>query len=960
MHRIDALRAVCKGNVPDEGDTLVELAGGRVSSFADLASIVTDLRSARLQPGALRFSSNDISEDIPPDSNLSIVEYVDGKRWVRIWFRRGDSSPVDGWVPLSTASVGGVSLSLLSFVSQGLVLLVAGIACWVRPQDQPVRTFLALCSVSLVSYVAGNHWWVIAGNAWLIVPFSFCAVMLPAVLLHFAIVCPSPKPFYFRHTLPTLLGVYAVPALLAMTVAGLILAVVLLVGPYPQGPFGATLTRVSSDVALGLMHPLRTLIFMALGLAAVYFLATLAILIWSDRNARNALEKNQVRPLMFAALVAVAPVAYTFYLAVFHHAYFAFGGARLPMFFASLAFLLAYGVGIARYKLMLIDQVVSRGVWYYACSNGLTILVCALIAVGCVNGLQQDLSLFGHTVPVIAALMLSVLVLVTFRDALQQLLDRRFFSEKYQLDRALQRMNRVVTSVLEPEAVAESLLTSCREVLRVDHAILYMRRGERPQFRLTSVVGRHDAPLQLQIEDDVVGLLTQDILLQRIPSGESPAQQLIRRTGSQVVYGLEQRGQLTGLVALGPKPNGAAYTAEDVAFVTAMGRIAAVALHCVRVQEDVSRLNEDLRLKMDKIADQSRQITALQHELAAASRATTPTADPGQFNRDLIKGDSASMQQVLEVARKVAPSQSSVLLRGESGTGKELLARLLHQNSSRAAGPLVIAHCAAMSPALLESELFGHKKGAFTDAREDRQGRFAIAEGGTLFLDEIGDISLDVQVKLLRVLQERTYEPVGSNETRTADVRIIAATHRNLEQLIVEGKFREDLFYRLNVISITLPPLRDRRDDLFELSLHFLRVASEKSGKSVLQIEDEAFKVMQAHDWPGNIRELQNVIERAVVLTESDRIRLQDLPSDFRSPGMRPQLPSLPAPGRTPPLALPRQLALRRQTVNPLGNEREQLIQALERHGGNKTEAARTLGMPRSTFFSKLKKHGLA
>lgn len=254
---------------------------------------------------------------------------------------------------------------------------------------------------------------------------------------------------------------------------------------------------------------------------------------------------------------------------------------------------------------------------------------------------------------------------------------------------------------------------------------------------------------------------------------------------AELVHGLTLDGELTGLVALGAKPGGGGYTAEDATFLTAVSRLTGVALHCAKVHGDITRLNEDLQLKIDKISEQSRQIELLQGQLAGEAR-PRELAATSEFRRDGIKGNSPAMQQVLATVRKVAGSESSVLIRGESGTGKELLAKAIHDNSDRRDGPLVTVHCAALSPSLLESELFGHVKGAFTDAREDKIGRFALADGGSLFLDEIGDVSLDVQVKLLRVLQERTFEPGRrksvddgrrppdcrhASESRTADCR---------------------------------------------------------------------------------------------------------------------------------------------------------------------------------------------
>jgi transcriptional regulator with GAF, ATPase, and Fis domain len=304
--------------------------------------------------------------------------------------------------------------------------------------------------------------------------------------------------------------------------------------------------------------------------------------------------------------------------------------------------------------------------------------------------------------------------------------------------------------------------------------------------------------------------------------------------------------------------------------------------------------------------------------------------------------------------RKVAASPSAVLIRGESGTGKELVARAVHDNSPRSSKPFVKVHCAALSPTLLESELFGHVKGAFTGASGNKVGRFEMANGGTLFLDEIGDISADVQIKLLRVLQEKIFERVGSSEPVRVDVRIVTATHQDLERLIREEKFRDDLFYRLNVIPISVPPLRERREDVPELVQHFLRHLSAQAGRPVPEVEDEAMDALRNFAWPGNIRQLRNVIERAVVVADAGLIGIGHLPDEVSAPRLstadEPRLPVLAVPKRRGPSI--REERLRR--------EREELVRALADARGNKAEAARALDIPRSTLLSRMQKHGLS
>ena len=247
-----------------------------------------------------------------------------------------------------------------------------------------------------------------------------------------------------------------------------------------------------------------------------------------------------------------------------------------------------------------------------------------------------------------------------------------------------------------------------------------------------------------------------------------------------------------------------------------------------------------------------------------------------------IIGKSSALQEVFRILAKVAPSDSTVLVTGESGTGKELLVRALHRNSTRVGKPFVPINCGAIPRELLESELFGHEKGAFTGAIRTKVGRFELAQGGTLFLDEIGELSLEMQVKLLRVLQERVIERVGGTETIAVDFRLVAATNKNLQEEIVAGRFREDLFYRLNVVNIHLPPLRERREDIAILASHFLRKFSLENNRQVNGFTPGAIDYLCAYEWPGNVRQLENVIERCVVLSSRDVIDVDDLPPELR------------------------------------------------------------------------------
>jgi DNA-binding NtrC family response regulator len=309
-----------------------------------------------------------------------------------------------------------------------------------------------------------------------------------------------------------------------------------------------------------------------------------------------------------------------------------------------------------------------------------------------------------------------------------------------------------------------------------------------------------------------------------------------------------------------------------------------------------------------------------------------------RFRMEHVIGESSPIREVFEVVQQVAPTRATVLLEGESGTGKELIAKTIHQLSPRARQPLVTVHCVALSPTLLESELFGHEKGAFTGAHERRIGRFEQAQGGTLFLDEIGEIDPTLQVKLLRFLGERTFERVGSNKTLTADVRLIAATNKNLAGLVTAGTFREDLYFRLRVVEISLPPLRERPEDIPLLAHAFLREFAAENQKPVSAFAPEALEVLARYRWPGNVRELRTAVEHAVVLCRGERITARDLPPAVRQ---GPTVESAAA-------------VVTRGDLTVHEAEKELITRALKETAGNRTTAARKLGMSRRTLHRKL------
>ncbi|AFS54148.1 sigma-54 interaction domain-containing protein [Leptospirillum ferriphilum] len=365
----------------------------------------------------------------------------------------------------------------------------------------------------------------------------------------------------------------------------------------------------------------------------------------------------------------------------------------------------------------------------------------------------------------------------------------------------------------------------------------------------------------------------------------------------------------------------------EISLVDALGRRRVLRLNTALLKDSSGKVFGGVEIFHD-----ISQIVALKEELK------------GRYSFGRIIGRSEKMQEIFDLLPVIAQSKSTVLIEGESGTGKELVAHALHENSPRREGPFVKLNCAALSEGVLESELFGHVKGAFTGAVQSRPGRFELASGGTLFLDEIGEISPSMQVKLLRVLQEEEFERVGGTKTVKVDVRVIAATNRDLKQAMEEGSFRKDLYYRLRVIPVTLPPLRERQGDLPLLIQSFIERYNAELGKNIQGLTSEAMKVLFNYHYPGNIRELQNIIEHAALLCNDSRIDLRHLPGDL-----------LPVQSQSSFL----ELAMMEE--NPVRYVEKELIRmAMAESGGNISEVARKLSMGRSTLWRRLKEMKLA
>ncbi len=424
----------------------------------------------------------------------------------------------------------------------------------------------------------------------------------------------------------------------------------------------------------------------------------------------------------------------------------------------------------------------------------------------------------------------------------------------------------------------------------------------------------------------------------------SEAMSLLEKHQVAAIVSDQRMPAMTGLELLGqarkmrPDAVGVLLTAYGDVPMLAQAINSGLVYRYVQKPFEAADLGSAIRQAVEKhhlMIENRRLVDALARQNEYFNREERATWNDGE-----IVGQSPPLEAALELVRKVAPTPATVLLRGESGTGKELIARMIHSLSPRAGKAFVRVNCAALASSVLESELFGHERGSFTGAVALRRGRFELAHEGTLFLDEVGDMSSELQVKLLRVLQEREFERVGGAETLKVDVRVISATNRDLEAAMAAEAFREDLFYRLNVFPIRVPSLRERPGDIEGLAGHFLARFVAAFGRSITGLQDAAVEKLCAYEWPGNVRELENVIERAVILSRGPEIDADDL--DF---GQRP------LPEREPPRLLDPALA---------EMERKRLEDAMEKHHGHKSDVARELGINRSTLYYRLRKHGIA
>lgn len=883
-------------------------------------------------------------------SNRSAFTDEIGQRWIKVQFAH-DGKVASLWCRVSRITHEALLPSVLWIVLETGLFFIGAIIYWKRPRDVGARLFYLQLLVAIGAYMGGYHWARICTQPVLTFTYILCAVLLPAVNLHFFIAFPNPKRFVRARPFTTWSGIYGVPLIfLAMILTGYFAVRWLLH------------TGGSPEQVNGTLGWLRDIIFTYFAVAILWYVASIVALVHSYVTARESVERDQLRWILVGSMLALVPFGYTLYLANWHPGELSSGAAIWPMFAASACFTLSFAIGITRYRLLQFDQILGSGLAYVLVSFFAAMIYCALVVIA--------MLLFGGRGPSLeqaawvsgSALVLSISLDVA-RTRLRKYLDRRYRKDKIQLDQILQKFGEAVEHLVDTPTMARRLLQVTTELYGYPQGAVYLR-SESGNFDLAAALGIGAAPPILSAESPLVAAVKERNTAERLALPPvHPVRRELARTRCDIAVGMTHENELRGMLLLARAP-GQPPTANEGKRLSAFAPMAALALAGAEVRSSVEELNRELQGKVEKISEQQRRIFSLQQQLIAQTRRmptpalegedrTVETKEPAALSS--MVGSSPALQHVLDLVPRVSANNSAVLIRGESGTGKELLARALHDLSPRASGPFVKVHCAALAPGILESELFGHVKGAFTGALRDKPGRFEAAHEGTLFLDEIGDISADLQTKLLRVLQEKTFERVGSNEPVRVDVRLVTATHQDLDRLIRDGRFRADLYYRLNVITLNMPALRDRAEDVLELAHHFLRAHAAKCNKKLESIDDDALLALRDYAWPGNVRELENVIERAVVIAQGPMITLADLPNEVTLPRGRSTNASRDA--MTYAAAPVNAVGLARQARH--ARERLEIQRALDETGWNRTEAARRLGLARSTLLSRMKKFGL-
>jgi transcriptional regulator with GAF, ATPase, and Fis domain len=876
------------------------------------------------------------NQEIRNQADVFVFKYLLQNEPYSIVYRRGASTLTGQLIPdapvFPFSTLFGVILSTL-FLGLGLTVYLK------KSWDPGARIFYLLISCLSAACLGLVNVGDFINKA---TPIMFILpVLIPPLSLHLRLIFPERIGIIARY--PRLLALIYLPFLLGALYGYFLI-------------FKAKLLYHQGQSDLGIYHQFDLLVKLFLGLLLVYMVMGFVLLARTLLTNRPPEVKRQIKWIFWGDVIAVVLLFAGLPLIFQEITFYSSGARNLPftLIFATLAYLVANALAIFKYRLMDIDIVIHRSLSYLLVSGIIVLLYFILFGTfGWIFGL-----LTGRNTPVIYIISAMVIGFL-FRPLLSRIeegVERLFYRERYELHQALGEVSQALITVLNPMEIFEKVYCTAENSLHIRTGCLWLLEQQGGALNAVSSLPEGEGvpvlsrgtiqPLALYFMETRKGL-TRYMVSTKASFGNDRNRYLkpFEETKMEILLPLIYKNTLLGMVGFGEKRSGDLYASEDVALLTTLAHQIAMAMQNARAHQQSKQLNVELGVRIREIENQQEEILALQQRLLNENIYLREEIGQ-QFDFTEIIGSSKPIKEVLTMVEKIAPTLSTVFVRGETGTGKELISRAIHFNSPRKDAPLIKINCAVIPANLLESELFGHEKGAFTGAERTKSGKFELADRGTIFLDEIGDLAPNLQVKLMRVLQEKEFERVGGTRTIKVDVRIIAATNRDIEKAISCGAFREDLFYRLNVISIPLPPLRERKEDIRELTIHFLNKFSRNLGKSVKEIEPKAMEILKAYHWPGNIRELANVLERAVVLGEGGALAVNDLPHNL-APSQSSRL--VPASGTE--AALPQEMGQ---------IEKQRIIEALEKAKGNKSEAARMLGLKRGTFYGKLRKFDIS
>ncbi len=620
------------------------------------------------------------------------------------------------------------------------------------------------------------------------------------------------------------------------------------------------------------------------------------VALWYQLRAHreaHGTARAQLRWLLFGQALCGLPALAAIPVAALDLDRFLIAGYQPFAGAVGILWFVAYGLAVMRIRLADVDALIKSSLGYAVATGAAALVyVGVVLAAGWLTELAVgDAGPWAH----LAAGIVAALAFGPLRARVTRWIDRRFFRDRRHYVEALRRASESLARLREPAVLARELVAQVVEAVRAEKGALYLHGAG--GWTIAHAVG------------------------------ELPAEPIAPADGIAVPIVGDNTRDVAAMLVLGPRRSGDLYSSEDRDLLGALAGQLATVLANARAYGTIVQKTEEIRELRDRLADENQ---FLRERIAAATGGAT------------LAGDSAAVRELGRMVELVAKSDASVLLLGESGTGKGLLARLVHATSPRAEQAFLHVDCGAIAAGVFESELFGHERGAFTGATKLRRGPIELADGGTLFLDEIGELPLELQPKLLRVLEERCVMRVGATQPVAVDVRIIVATNRDLESMTKRGAFREDLYFRLRVVELVVPPLRARRADLPALCAQLLPRAAKRCGRPVRSLAPDALDAMARYNWPGNVRELANVLERALVMGEGE-ITAAEL--------------ELPAIEIAEPVAEPAEPAPHDVVMEDI--ERRRLTAALREADGNQSHAAKALGMPRTTFINKLRRHGL-